>query len=123
MSDPSFRDHRFHTVLTRLETVIDAENAAIGSDQEYDLVRSNAAKSRCLYDMTMLFKDINPAQLGDAHKEHLGTVKDKLDTNNSRVKAHMEAVRDITEMIKESVAASEADGTYSVNQFRGTNLS
>ncbi|WP_412051154.1 MULTISPECIES: hypothetical protein [unclassified Hoeflea] len=123
MLDSSSRDHRFHSVLERLEAVVDAENAAIGSDRDYDFMRSNAAKSRCLYDMTMLFKDIDPAQLGDTHREHLGTVKQKLDTNNSRIKAHMEAVREIAEMIKESVAASEADGTYSINQFRGTSLS
>jgi hypothetical protein len=35
----------------------------------------------------------------------------------------MEAVRDIADMIKETVAESEADGTYSMDQFRGYDLS
>jgi hypothetical protein len=50
-------------------------------------------------------------------------VREKLKINNIKVKAHMEAVRDIAEMIKETVAAWEADGTYSEDQFRASRLS
>lgn len=116
-------DHRIVGVLSRLEAIIDAENAAIGSDPEFDIARSNSIKSRCLYDMTMLFNGTRPADLEPAHQSHLETVKSKLRINNMKVKAHMEAVRDIADMIKETVAAHEADGTYSEDQFRAADLS
>lgn len=116
------QDLRINGVLARLEAIIDAENAAIGSDPRFDLKQSNALKSRCLYDMTVLFRTINPADLDDQQKNLLGTVKAKLDLNHLKVRAHMEAVRGIADMIKETVTASEADGTYSADQFRAYDL-
>ncbi|AKI02129.1 hypothetical protein IMCC20628_03440 [Hoeflea sp. IMCC20628] len=123
MNEHTHRDHRVEAVLLRLEAIVDAENAAIGSDPKFDLRQSNAVKSRCLYDMTMLFKGINPDRLDHAHLDHLKTVKAKLDVNSLKVGAHMEAVRDIAELIKGTVTESEADGTYSADQFRAYDLS
>lgn len=118
MTELNSNDQRIVGVLSRLEAIVDAENAAIGSDAKFDLVRSNSIKSRCLYDMTMLFAGSRPAGLEPAHQTHLETVKAKLTVNSTKVKAHMEAVREIADMIKQTVAASEADGTYSEDQFR-----
>jgi len=123
MNELTSRDHRVEAVLHRLEAIVDAENAAIGTDPKFDLKQSNAVKSRCLYDMTMLFKDINPDRLDHAHLDHLKAVKAKLDVNSMKVGAHMEAVRDIAELIKDTVTESEADGTYSADQFRAYDLS
>lgn len=119
----SLHDPRFEAVLLRLEAVVDAENAGIGADPKFDLKQSNALKSRCLYDMTMLFKGISPDSLDQAHLSHLKTVRAKLDVNSLKVDAHMAAVRGIAEMIKETVTESEADGTYSADQFRSYDLS
>ena len=118
MSEPNFHDQRFAGVLARLEAVIDAENGALGTDLAFDMKQSNVTKSRCLYEMTMLFREITPDYLKPEQKDHLKTVKAKLDTNNTRVKAHMEAVREVADTIKRTVAASETDGTYSADQFR-----
>lgn len=123
MSEPHTQDQRIQGVLSRLEAVIDAENAALGVDRNYDLSRSNALKSRCLYDMTVLFKQVQPEQLNPDHRSHLQSVRTKLDVNHAKVLAHMEAVREIAEMIKKTVAESEADGTYSADQFRRCELS
>ncbi len=123
MSELKSHDHRIIGVLSRIEAVIDAENAAIGSNPNFDLVRSNSIKSRCLYDMTVLFNGVRPGDLEPEHQTHLETVRSKLKINNLKLKAHMEAVRDIAEMIKETVSAWEADGTYSEDQFRASELS
>ncbi|MEM5471563.1 hypothetical protein WNZ14_07480 [Hoeflea sp. AS60] len=123
MSELKSHDHRIIGVLSRIEAVIDAENAAIGSNPNFDLVRSNSIKSRCLYDMTVLFNGVRPGELEPEHQTHLETVRSKLKINNLKLKAHMEAVRDIAEMIKETVSAWEADGTYSEDQFRASELS
>ena len=123
MNEQNTHDKRVNGVLSRLEAVIDAENAAIGSDSRFDFKQSNALKSRCLYDMTVLFRGIGPADLDEQQKSLVQTVKAKLDRNHLKVRAHMEAVRDIAEMIKQTVTASEADGTYSADQFRAADLS
>ncbi|WP_291001847.1 hypothetical protein [Hoeflea sp.] len=123
MIEQTSQDQRINGVLSRLEAVIDAENAAIGADPHFNLKQSNVLKSRCLYDMTVLFRGINLSDLDEQQKELLQTVKAKLDRNNLKVRAHMEAVRGIADMIKETVTALEADGTYSADQFRATNLS
>ena len=123
MIETGFHDQRISGALSRLEAVIDAENRAIGTDLNFDLKQSNALKSRCLYDMTMLFKDIRADDLKPHHKDHLKKVQAKLAANSLKVRAHMEAVREITDMIKDTVAAHEADGTYSADQFRGYDLS
>lgn len=120
---PETQDRRIDGLLARLEGVIDMENEALGSDPNFDLKRSNALKSRCLYDMTVLFRDIGPAQLAAPQQRRLSGLRAKLDLNRTRVQAHMEAVHDLADMIKETVAASEADGTYSIDQFRGYDLS
>ncbi|MDF1610122.1 hypothetical protein PZ897_18220 [Hoeflea sp. YIM 152468] len=123
MTDLNSHDQRIIGVLSRLEAIIDAENAAIGSDTQFDLARSNSIKSRCLYDMTMLFAGVSPPVLQPAHQAQLDSVKAKLAINNIKVKAHMDAVREVTDIIKQTVAASEADGTYSEDQFRISELS
>lgn len=122
IDESGLHEQRINGVLTRLEAVIDAENAALGTDPKFDLKKSNAVKSRCLYDMTMLFRSVRPSDLDDRHKAHLKTVEQKLSINSRKVHAHMQAVREITDMIKETVAAHEADGTYSADQFMGYDL-
>ncbi|OCW56170.1 hypothetical protein [Hoeflea olei] len=123
MSEAISQAQRINGVLTRLEAVLDAENDGIGSDRGFDLKQSNALKSRCLYDLTVLFRSLAPADLDADQKQLLATVKAKLDLNQLKARAHMEAVRDIADMIKQTVTASEADGTYSADQFKAHQLS
>ncbi|MBC7280348.1 hypothetical protein [Hoeflea sp.] len=123
MIEQTSQYQRINGVLSRLEAVIDAENGAIGADPRFDFKQSNVLKSRCLYDMTVLFRGISPSDLDEQQQDLLQTLKLKLDQNNLKVRAHMEAVRGIADMIKEIFTASQADGTYSADQFRATNLS
>ncbi|AYG58126.1 hypothetical protein [Rhizobium jaguaris] len=111
-------DYRIKTVLGRLEMIIDNENNRIGTDPEFDLKVSNANKSRCLYELSMLFRDTNPAELAVTHIEQLHGLKKKLVLNARRVEAHLEAVRAVADILKNAVQNADADGTYSQEQFR-----
>ncbi|MBB4567295.1 MULTISPECIES: hypothetical protein [Rhizobium] len=111
-------DYRIKSVLGRLEMIIDNENSRIGTDPEFDLKVSNAHKSRCLYELSMLFRDTNPAELAVAHIEQLHGLKKKLVLNARRVEAHLEAVRAVADILKNAVQNADADGTYSQEQFR-----
>ena len=112
------QDYRIKSVLGRLEMIIDNENNRIGTDPEFDLKVSNAHKSRCLYELSMLFRDTNPAELAVTHIEQLHGLKKKLTLNARRVEAHLEAVRAVADILKNAVQNADADGTYSQEQFR-----
>ena len=109
---------RIRSVLGRLETIIDNENVNIGYDPEFDLPTSNAHKSRCLYELAMLTRDVRPDEVPQTFSPQLGRVREKLATNAQRVSAHLEAVREVVTILKGAVQDLEADGTYSQEQFR-----
>ena len=109
---------RIRTVLGRLETIIDNENDNIGRDPEFDLPTSNAHKSRCLYELAMLSRDVRPDEVPQTFSVQLSRVREKLATNAQRVSAHLDAVREVVSILKNAVQDLEADGTYSQEQFR-----
>jgi len=110
-------DYRIKTVLGRLERIIDNENERIGTDPEFDLKVSNAHKSRCLYELTMLFRDAEQKDLASGYLEQMHELKRKLALNVRRVEAHLNAVRSVADLLKNAVKDADADGTYSQEQF------
>lgn len=110
-------DYRIKTVLGRLEMIIDNENQRIGHDPEFDFKVSNAHKSRCLYELTMLFRSADPKELASNHVEQLHTLKGKLKVNARRVEAHLNAVRTVADLLKNAVRDADGDGTYTQEQF------
>ncbi|MGO6716420.1 hypothetical protein ACCS65_21415 [Rhizobium ruizarguesonis] len=110
-------EYRIKSVLGRLEMIIDNENTRIGNDPQFDLKVSNAHKSRCLYELSMLFRDTDPAELAATHLDQLHGLKKKLVLNARRVEAHLEAVRAVADLLKNAVQDADADGTYSQEQF------
>jgi len=109
---------RIRTVLGRLETIIDNENDNIGNYPHFDLPTSNAHKSRCLYELAMLTRDVRVDEVPRMFSTQLGRVREKLATNAQRVSAHLDAVREVVSILKNAVQDLEADGTYSQEQFR-----
>jgi aspartokinase len=111
-------EYRIKTVLKRLEMIIDNENERIGQDPQFDLKLSNAHKSRCLYELTTLFRGGDIKDMAAAYGEQLRALKKKLALNAQRVEAHLEAVRAVADILKNAARAEEADGTYTEHQFR-----
>ncbi len=111
------QDHRIKTVLGRLEMIVDNENQRIGSDPQFDLKVSNAHKSRCLYELTMLFRSTDPEELAGAHIDQMHTLKEKLALNARRVEAHLHAVRAVADILKNAARDADGDGTYTQEQF------
>jgi hypothetical protein len=110
-------DYRIKTVLGRLEMIIDNENQRIGSDPEFDLKVSNAHKSRCLYELTMLFRGTDPQALAVSHIDQMHSLKSKLALNARRVEAHLHAVRAVADLLKNAARDADGDGTYTQEQF------
>lgn len=110
-------DHRIKTVLGRLEMIVDNENQRLGTDAEFDLKVSNAHKSRCLYELTMLFRSTDPKELAVAHIDQMHHLKEKLAINARRVEAHLHAVRAVADLLKNAAREADGDGTYTQEQF------
>jgi hypothetical protein len=110
-------DYRIKTVLGRLEMIIDNENQRIGADPEFDLKVSNAHKSRCLYELTMLFRGTDPKSIATNHIDQMHGLKSKLALNARRVEAHLNAVRAVADLLKNAARDAEGDGTYTQEQF------
>lgn len=113
----SSQDLRLSNVLGRLELIIDNENSRLGDDPEFDLKTSNAHKSRCLYELTMLFKDSKPGDLPVSFSTQMHDLKGKLMANARKVEAHMEAVRSVADILRNAAQNADTDGCYSKEQF------
>ena len=116
--DKNGTELRMSGVLGRLEEVLERENALIGSDPAFDIKASNARKSRCLYELNLLVRSLGKSNVPDEYHQRLHDLRRTLEANSIRIKAHLDAVRGVTELINDAVQASEADGTYSLEQFR-----
>lgn len=111
-------DQRVNSVLDRLERILARENEGIGRDPAFDVKASNTLKSRCLYELTQLSGRIGPDDLSPAAIRRLAEIRPLLKANETKLLAHVEAVRAVTRLLKEAMQAADADGTYSVEQFR-----
>ena len=101
--DPMSQEHRINSVLGRLESIIDHENNNIGSDPNFDFKVSNAHKSRCLYELTMLFRDSAQDAVAAGYVDKLQDLREKLAINSRRVEAHMNAVRTVADLLKNAI--------------------
>jgi len=105
-------DLRIRNVLGRLELIIDNENTRLGNDPEFDIKSSNAHKSRCLYELTMLFRDTRPERMPPVFVDHMKVLKTKLNTNARKVQDYMDAVRSVADILRNAERDADDDGTY-----------
>ena len=118
VTEENVRDVRLKTVLGRLEMIIDNENERIGSDSKFDIKTSNAHKSRCLYELSMLCRDTSPEEFPTGFSSQMKFLKQKLLLNARKLEAHLNAVRTVTDILRTAAQESEGDGTYTQEQFR-----
>ncbi|MDK1384390.1 hypothetical protein QN224_03085 [Sinorhizobium sp. 8-89] len=111
-------DVRIRNVLGRLEMIIDNENSRIGVDPDFDIKTSNAHKSRCLYELTMLHRDAVPGEISPAFISQTRHLRSKLQVNSQKVEAHLDAVRSVVDILKTAAQDADADGIYTEAQFR-----
>ena len=116
MNSPN-SDDRISKVLGRLDAILEKENNALGVDPDFDVNASNVDKSRCLYELSALTRAVPPQHMSRAHGEMLRALHEKLESNTRKVKAHLEAVRNVTDLLRDAAREAEADGTYTAEQF------
>lgn len=115
--EPAVRPGNIDAILTRIEEAVEEETAAIRTDIRFDIKASNARKSRYLYELTRATKGLVDADFPGELKVGVERLRDKLAANERAILAHLSAVGEVAGLLKDAIQRSEADGTYSANEF------
>jgi hypothetical protein len=109
-------------IIGRIEAAVEEETAGIRASTGFDLKASNARKSRCLYELNRAMKGIGQGELPGEHREGLLRLRQKLARNEAAILAHLSAVTEVAELMRNAIQNAEADGTYSAGEFGRTRL-
>jgi hypothetical protein len=114
---PHARPGNLAVIIGRIEDAVDEETAGIRASSSFDLKASNARKSRCLYELNRAMKSIGQNELLTEHREGLTRLRQKLARNEAAILAHLSAVTEVANLMKNAIQNAEADGTYSASEF------
>lgn len=114
---PAGQNGSLLTLIRRIQEAVDEETRGIRTDVKFDVAASNARKSRYLYDLNRASRGMAENLLRDEHREALAELKHSLALNEQAILAHLNAVREVADIIQNAIRRSEADGTYSASEF------
>jgi hypothetical protein len=100
--------------IERIEDLLDEETAALRSYRAIDLVSFIRRKSQGLLELTRAARALNGYDVGPAITDRLEGLKDKLERNQAVLQLHLEAVREVAELLTKAARDAESDGTYSI---------
>jgi hypothetical protein len=104
-------------LIGRIEETVEAETASIRTDVKFDIKGSNSRKSRYLYELNRAVGALNGEPLPDEHRDMILRLREKLAANEAAILAHLNAVSEVAAIIQDSIQKSEADGTYTADEF------
>jgi len=122
---PGSRDHRFAArmaidrTMQRIELLVDRETEALRTRATIDLKESNNNKSQALLELGLAARSLEGFDLDPDLAARLRMLRGKLEANQSMLRRHLEAVREIAGVVAETIQDSEWDGTYSQHASSG----
>lgn len=116
-AQPQQRPASLTAIIARIEDAIESETRAIRTDVGFDIKASNARKSRHLYELNRALRGVSADSLRPEHRTGLTRLREKLADNEQAIRAHLNAVGEVAELLQDAIRRSEADGTYSEHQF------
>lgn len=100
-------------ILDRIEQVVEEETLLLKMRRVVDLREFNHRKSQALFELSRLGRAM-ALDFADRNLiERLRRLQTKLDENQAMLRMHVEAVREIANMVAKSIQQAESDGTYS----------
>ena len=111
MSEPA-TVHSVLTIIRRLSAYVAAETSEISGNAKFDFQASSERKSRMLIELSRASRSINPAQVDQTLAQELEKLKEALQENERRIKAHLASVREVSALMVNILKNEEADGTY-----------
>jgi len=105
-------------ILQRVEKLVDRETVALRSRAPIDYREFNNGKSQALLELNLAIRSLGATTLDAELIERLKTLRGKLETNRVVLRMHLDAVREIANVVSETIQDREWDGTYS--QYGGS---
>lgn len=105
--------------LDRLESVIATESEALAKRIPLDHADINRQKSQSLLEITRLARALPPLPDADL-RDRLGALRERLAANHRLLGLHVEAVREVSDLMVGILNDADSDGTYGQYHARGT---
>lgn len=101
-------------MLSDLTELIERETAELRANVVRELSVFNTRKSQYLYSLDRYFdsRGIGRQRLEDVSIEKLEDLRNALEENKAALMKHIQAVREITDVIAEALSRADSDGTY-----------
>jgi hypothetical protein len=99
--------------MQRVENLLDRETEALLSRQPIDLKESNNGKSRALLELSLAARLLEGIRIDPELARRLKALRGKLEANQAVLRRHLEAVREVANVVAETIQDVEWDGTYS----------
>ena len=109
---PQGQQSSLHTVIARLGKFIELETEQIQTEKNFNFGASSEKKSRLLFELNRASRGIDFAALDKSVLNELARLKQALARNEARIKAHLSAVREVSDIMVNILKNEEADGTY-----------
>lgn len=98
--------------IDRVEAAVAAETDALRKRVAVDLREFDYRKSQALLDLTRAGRNLAAGPIDEAVVERLRKLRLGLDDNIQLLSTHLHAVREISELISQSMLDADSDGTY-----------
>ena len=99
-------------VITRLGAFVENETAEIRSNRQFDFQASSEKKSRLLFELNKASRGCDFSTLDRSVIDQLAHLKKALASNEAQIKAHLSAIREVSDLMVDILKNEEANGTY-----------
>ncbi|WP_319567359.1 flagellar protein FlgN [Cohaesibacter marisflavi] len=105
-------EERILECVQRAIRAVSRETKALREEKNVDLRAHSDEKSRILLELSRLTEMVDVKTLSSSVTSELLVLRKLLDENQKVLQKHLEAVREITEVLSKAMLAAESDGTY-----------
>ncbi|MEI9899771.1 MAG: hypothetical protein WDN31_06050 [Hyphomicrobium sp.] len=99
--------------MQRIEKLLDRETEALRAHAAIDLKESNNSKSQALLELGLATRSLEGIPLDPDLIRRLKLLRTKLETNSAVLRRHLEAVREVANVVADTIQDRDWDGTYS----------
>ena len=108
--------HALLTCIQRLEELLEQENAALREHRDADLPECNRRKSRALLELTRIARAIPSNAIEPSVRTGITRLRENLIRNRDLLQIHINAVRQVSDLLARVISENESDGTYSAQR-------
>ena len=101
------------SIVARIEAIVREETLALASAATFDLERFNNHKSQSLVDLNHAIRNLAPHDMDADFRNRLTALRARLSENLAMISMHLQAVREISSLLSQSMQNADLDGTYS----------